>query len=148
MDAPRTRPFWWLASLINVFRFSYVCATTLFESDLFSVSFLCVRQQSDTLFTGIFVTGLLVSGLLGFMMGIVSVMQIRATSPLTHNISGTAKAGVQSIMAFYIWGNPITFKACLGECKVSSPGVRDSVVVCHLCHRLTELESRKRSLWV
>lgn len=60
-------------------------------------------------------TGLLVSGLLGFMMGIVSVMQIRATSPLTHNISGTAKAGVQSIMAFYIWGNEITFKACLGE---------------------------------
>ena len=60
-------------------------------------------------------TGLLVSGLLGFMMGIVSVMQIRATSPLTHNISGTAKAGVQSILAFYIWGNEVTVKACLGE---------------------------------
>lgn len=86
----------------------------------FAFSFLCTAwQQAYTLFTGIFVAGLLVSGLLGFMMGIVSVMQIRATSPLTHNISGTAKAGVQSIMAFYIWGNPITVKACLGECKVS-----------------------------
>lgn len=65
-------------------------------------------------------TGLLVSGVLGFMMGIVSVMQIRATSPLTHNISGTAKAGVQSILAFYIWGNEVTVKACLGECEVST----------------------------
>eukprot|EP00752_Nemacystus_decipiens_P006798 g6103.t1 len=73
-----------------------------------------LRDQFDTLFAGIFMTGLLVSGLLGFMMGIVSVMQIRATSPLTHNISGTAKAGVQSILAFYIWGNPMTVKACLG----------------------------------
>lgn len=62
-----------------------------------------------------FVSGLFVSGILGFMMGIVSVMQIRATSPLTHNISGTAKAGAQSAMAFYIWGNTATYMACAGK---------------------------------
>ena len=41
-------------------------------------------------------------------------MQVKATSPLTHNISGTAKAAVQSLMAFYIWGNKATFKGVLG----------------------------------
>jgi len=40
--------------------------------------------------------------------GIVTVLQIKATSPLTHNISGTAKAAVQSMLAFYIWGNKAT----------------------------------------
>ena len=30
------------------------------------------------------------------------------TSPLTHNISGTAKAAVQSVLAFYIFKNPTT----------------------------------------
>lgn len=41
-------------------------------------------------------------------------MQVKATSPLTHNISGTAKAAVQSLMAFYIWGNKATVKGVLG----------------------------------
>jgi GDP-fucose transporter C1 len=41
-------------------------------------------------------------------------MQVKATSPLTHNISGTAKAAVQSLLAFYIWGNKATFKGVLG----------------------------------
>lgn len=38
----------------------------------------------------------------------MTVLQIKATSPLTHNISGTAKAAVQSMMAFYIWKNKPT----------------------------------------
>ena len=50
----------------------------------------------------------------GFAIGLVTVMQVKATSPLTHNISGTAKAAVQSLMAFYIWGNKATFKGILG----------------------------------
>ena len=59
-----------------------------------------------------------IAGFFGFAIGIVTVLQIKATSPLTHNISGTAKAAVQSIMAFYIWGNPATFLGCLGIATV------------------------------
>jgi solute carrier family 35 (GDP-fucose transporter), member C1 len=55
-----------------------------------------------------------VAGFFGFAIGIVTVLQIKATSPLTHNISGTAKAALQSILAFYIWGNQATFLGCLG----------------------------------
>jgi len=49
-----------------------------------------------------------VGGVFGFMIGIMSILQIQVTSPLTHNISGTAKAAVQSILALYIFGNPTT----------------------------------------
>lgn len=62
----------------------------------------------------IFWFAMLVAGFFGFLIGIVTVLQIKHTSPLTHNISGTAKAAVQSIMAFYIWGNTPTFMGVLG----------------------------------
>lgn len=64
--------------------------------------------------TGVFWGAMCVAGFFGFSIGIVTVLQIKATSPLTHNISGTAKAAVQSIMAFYIWGNEATFMGVLG----------------------------------
>lgn len=68
------------------------------------------RQLSSPLFWG----AMLVAGFFGFSIGIVTVLQIKATSPLTHNISGTAKAAVQSMMAFVIWGNQATFMGILG----------------------------------
>jgi solute carrier family 35 (GDP-fucose transporter), member C1 len=51
---------------------------------------------------------LCLSGVMGFAIGIMTVLQIKVTSPLTHNISGTAKAGVQTVLALYIWRNPTT----------------------------------------
>jgi len=47
-------------------------------------------------------------GVFGFLIGIVTSLQIKFTSPLTHNISGTAKACVQTILALFIWKNPTT----------------------------------------
>jgi len=47
-------------------------------------------------------------GAFGFLIGIVTILQIQVTSPLTHNISGTAKACVQTLLAFLIYGNPTT----------------------------------------
>jgi len=55
-----------------------------------------------------------IAGFFGFSIGIITVLQIKATSPLTHNISGTAKAALQSMLAFYLWGNAYTVKAILG----------------------------------
>lgn len=40
-----------------------------------------------------------VGGLCGFSIGTVTSLQIKFTSPLTHNISGTAKACAQTIIA-------------------------------------------------
>jgi len=68
------------------------------------------KQFSSNLFW----SAMMVAGFFGFSIGIVTVLQIKATSPLTHNISGTAKAAVQSMMAFYIWKNPATFMGVMG----------------------------------
>lgn len=68
------------------------------------------QQMLSPLFWG----AMLVAGFFGFSIGIVTVMQIKATSPLSHNISGTAKAAVQSMMAFYIWKNPATAMGVAG----------------------------------
>jgi len=44
------------------------------------------------------------AGLFGIAIGIVTMWQIQVTSPLTHNISGTAKACAQTILALQISG--------------------------------------------
>jgi GDP-fucose transporter C1 len=43
------------------------------------------------------------AGLLGFSMGYVTGYQIQMTSPLTHNVSGTAKSYVQTLLAVLIY---------------------------------------------
>jgi len=68
----------------------------------------------ERLTSAAFWSAMSVAGFFGFSIGIVTVLQIKATSPLTHNISGTAKAAVQSLMAFYLWGNEWTIMGVLG----------------------------------
>lgn len=46
----------------------------------------------------------LVGGICGFLIGFVTTLQIQVTSPLTHNISGTAKACAQTVLATF-WYN-------------------------------------------
>ena len=55
-----------------------------------------------------------VAGVLGFAIGIVTVMQINYTSPLTHNISGTVKACVQTILAILLFHSNWTPKGLAG----------------------------------
>ncbi|XP_029438514.1 GDP-fucose transporter 1 isoform X2 [Rhinatrema bivittatum] len=42
---------------------------------------------------------MILGGIFGFAIGYVTGLQIKFTSPLTHNISGTAKACVQTVLA-------------------------------------------------
>ncbi|CAD5124254.1 DgyrCDS12551 [Dimorphilus gyrociliatus] len=46
-----------------------------------------------------FWTAMTIAGVFGFAIGFVTGLQIKVTSPLTHNISGTAKACAQTIIA-------------------------------------------------
>jgi len=79
-----------------------------FETDVI------LEAVNSQLMNPIFWSAMGIAGFFGFSIGIVTVLQIKATSPLSHNISGTAKAAVQSMMAFYIWGNEATVKGVLG----------------------------------
>lgn len=55
--------------------------------------------QYDHLFEVWFWCALIIGGICGFSIGFVTALQIKVTSPLTHNISGTAKACAQTIIA-------------------------------------------------
>ena len=93
-----------------------VCALAcrnVFSRSLCS-SFCPVLAHSALLSSAYFWVMMIIAGVLGFLIGIVTVMQIQWTSPLTHNISGTAKACVQTILAYFIWGNASTLKGNIG----------------------------------
>ncbi|XP_050527258.1 GDP-fucose transporter 1 [Daktulosphaira vitifoliae] len=44
---------------------------------------------------------MIVGGLCGLSIGYITALQVQVTSPLTHNISGTAKACFQTVIASY-----------------------------------------------
>ena len=85
----------------------FIPLIVIFEGDV-------IRESITQLTSAAFWSAMSVAGFFGFSIGIVTVLQIKATSPLTHNISGTAKAALQSLMAFYIWGNQPTVMGVLG----------------------------------
>uniref|UniRef100_A0A182TU73 Sugar phosphate transporter domain-containing protein n=1 Tax=Anopheles melas TaxID=34690 RepID=A0A182TU73_9DIPT len=53
----------------------------------------------EHLFEGWFWGVMTIGGVCGFAIGFVTTLQIKVTSPLTHNISGTAKACAQTVIA-------------------------------------------------
>ena len=57
------------------------------------------RYWGSSAFWGLLVT----AGVFGIAIGYVTALQIQVTSPLTHNISGTAKAGAQTVLACVIF---------------------------------------------
>ena len=61
-----------------------------------------------------FWTMMCLAGVLGYLIGVVTVWQIQVTSPLTHNISGTAKACLQTVLAYFIWRNQPTVASAIG----------------------------------
>jgi solute carrier family 35 (GDP-fucose transporter), member C1 len=73
-----------------------------------------IAQHAHLLVSATYWGIMTIAGFLGFAIGIVTVMQISITSPLTHNISGTAKACVQTLLALVIWQNPTTAQALFG----------------------------------
>ena len=62
----------------------------------------------------VFWTVMNAAGVFGFLIGIVTIAQISLTSPLTHNISGTAKACVQTIVAVVFLGDKLSLRSAFG----------------------------------
>ena len=58
------------------------------------------------------------AGVFGFLIGIITIAQISLTSPLTHNISGTAKACVQTLVAVIFLGDKMSFRSFCGTAMV------------------------------
>ncbi|XP_072026589.1 GDP-fucose transporter 1-like isoform X2 [Amphiura filiformis] len=79
--------------------YNNVNAVVLFLPLLLLNGEIIVIRDFDKLYTFHFWMMMTVSGVFGFMIGFITGLQIKVTSPLTHNISGTAKACAQTIMA-------------------------------------------------
>ncbi|VDO14560.1 unnamed protein product [Rodentolepis nana] len=79
---------------------------------------------------------MLLSGVFGFGISYVTTWQIQVTSPLTHNISGTAKAAVQTIIAALISMHLKSFLWWLGNAMV----VGGSMAYAHVRHKLAVKE--------
>jgi len=73
-----------------------------------------LKSSTQLLIKPAFWLAMSITGVFGFMIGIVSTLQIKVTSPLTHNISGTAKACLQTILALLYYQNDTTVQSMLG----------------------------------
>lgn len=60
-----------------------------------------VFNYYEKLWDSVFWCSMTIGGLFGFAIGYFTTLQIKVTSPLTHNVSGTAKACVQTVLATY-----------------------------------------------
>ena len=52
---------------------------------------------------------MILAGIFGIAIGYVTSLQIQVTSPLTHNVSGTAKACAQTILACVVYSEAKSF---------------------------------------
>ncbi len=84
----------WRLCLYNNFN-----ACILFLPFMFIFGELSPVLNYSKLFNLPFWFAMTMAGVLGFSMGYVTGYQIQMTSPLTHNVSGTAKSYVQTLLA-------------------------------------------------
>lgn len=83
-------------------------ATLLFVPLVVAFGELPVIFSSDNARTLLFWTVMTVGGMLGVAISFAAAAQIKWTSPLTHNVSSTAKAATQTVLALMVFRNPIT----------------------------------------
>jgi len=69
-------------------------------------SVLSQQHSWEVMATSTFWIMVTLTGVLGFLVGYASYLQIQYTSPLTHSISCTTKAAFQTLLALWIYGNP------------------------------------------
>lgn len=79
--------------------YNNVNACVLFLPLIVLNSELTSIANSPSLYTMGFWIEMGIAGIFGFAIGYVTGLQIKVTSPLTHNVSGTAKAAAQTVIA-------------------------------------------------
>lgn len=77
-----------------------------------------------------------ISGVFGVLISFAAAAQVKHTSPLTHNVSATAKAAAQTVIALMVYKNPINFwgKASVGIVLLGS--------MCYTLVRRAEMKKR------
>eukprot|EP00188_Purpureofilum_apyrenoidigerum_P004801 Plantae.Rhodophyta-Purpureofilum_apyrenoidigerum.ctg5705.p1 GENE.Plantae.Rhodophyta-Purpureofilum_apyrenoidigerum.ctg5705~~Plantae.Rhodophyta-Purpureofilum_apyrenoidigerum.ctg5705.p1 ORF type:complete len:341 (-),score=82.07 Plantae.Rhodophyta-Purpureofilum_apyrenoidigerum.ctg5705:705-1727(-) len=95
---------------------------TLYNNVISSVLFIplmiafgepMVVARSPKIYMSTFWFLMTIGGALGVLISFATAAQIKYTSPLTHNISATAKAAAQTVIALQYYRNPTTFNGKL-----------------------------------
>lgn len=84
---------WLLSYYNNVYSVFLFLPLIIFSGELNEV--ISYKHIGELWFWGTMIIG----GVCGFLIGFATTLQIKITSPLTHNISGTAKACAQTVLA-------------------------------------------------
>ena len=94
----------WMLTLYN-----NINATVLFIPLIIVMGEVPVISTSSVMIMPTFWVEMFMGGIFGFAIGYVTGLQIKVTSPLTHNISGTAKAAAQTVIATQVNAESKTF---------------------------------------
>lgn len=84
---------WLLSYYNNVYSLFLFMPLIIFSGEIHEV--VNYEHIGELWFWGTMIIG----GTCGFLIGFATTLQIKVTSPLTHNISGTAKACAQTVLA-------------------------------------------------
>ena len=93
--------------------------------------------QAEITRTGPFWILMTLSGGLGILMSFAYATQVKYTSPLTHNVSATAKSAAQSLLAWLVYRNPINALGAAGIMIVFLGSMAYTLV------RMKEMNARK-----
>ena len=104
----------------------------IFERDI-------IKEHISSFSSIVFWSVMTLAGIFGFLIGIVTIAQISLTSPLTHNISGTAKACVHTIIAVLFLGDKMSLRSVFGTTCVLFGTFMYSVV------RNYEMDQKKKN---
>ncbi|BES88264.1 unnamed protein product [Nesidiocoris tenuis] len=88
---------WLLSYFNNVYACILLMPVIIFSGEL------SLLREYPLLHDGYFWSLMTLSGVCGFSIGYVTSLQIKVTSPLTHNISGTAKACAQTVLGSFFY---------------------------------------------
>ncbi|KAG5459340.1 MAG: triose-phosphate transporter family-domain-containing protein, partial [Olpidium bornovanus] len=81
----------------------YLAPIVVFSGELDEIS-----SNVPFLFEPAFWLVMVVTGVTGFLINIAVFAQVKYTSPLTNNVSGTAKSCLQTVIAAFCFRNPIS----------------------------------------
>lgn len=93
-------------------------ASILFIPMIISQERQIIKDHWNSFYSMVFWGVMTLAGIFGFLIGIVTIAQISLTSPLTHNIAGTAKAAVQTVFAVLFLGDKMTWRSAFGTVLV------------------------------
>ncbi|KAG0257457.1 hypothetical protein DFQ27_005148 [Actinomortierella ambigua] len=104
----------------NLLSFIVITPIILFSGEISAVSEHYAQEGSAVLHKFFF--GVILTGVLGFMVNLAGFLQISKTSPTTHMISGAVRGVLQTFLGYMVFSEVITFGRMAGIVLILAGG--------------------------